>query len=73
MKLEAIYACIEVAKYRRDVALRSSGTVLSVAYDQAGVSHRPGIAVAVSAPVGSGAGVRQGANPSGARLRPSHR
>ena len=58
MKLEAIYACIEVAKYRRDVALRSSGTVWSVAYDQAGVSHHPGIAVVVSAPVGSGAGSR---------------
>ncbi len=38
MKQEAIYAGIDVAKDRLDVALRPSGSGWSVAYDQAGVS-----------------------------------
>ena len=38
MKQEAIYAGIDVAKDRLDVALRPSGSAWSVAYDEAGVS-----------------------------------
>ena len=38
MNQEAIYAGIDVAKDRLDVALRPSGSVWSAAYDQAGVS-----------------------------------
>ena len=38
MNQEAIYAGIDVAKGPLDVALRPSGSVWSVAYDQAGVS-----------------------------------
>ena len=38
MKEEAIFAGIDVAKDRLDLALRPSGSGWSVAYDQAGVS-----------------------------------